>query len=327
MLEDTTRTGQDEQAERAEAPLGAHVSTKGGVEHAPDRALEIGASAIQVFTSAPQRWAVSHIPAASAEAFRAGVADSGIRTTVAHDSYLINLATDRSDLLARSITAFDGEMERASLLRLDFLVTHPGNATGGDREGALNQNARAVAGALESFPDGPTVLFETTAGAGSALGCRFDELAVLLDSIPAALSGRVGACLDTAHVFAAGYDLRSDPVSVLDEFDRVVGLDRLRLFHLNDSVGALASRKDRHANIGEGQIGAAAFGVLLRDSRVLHVPGILETPKGDDPIAADRRNLEVLRALVGERPIGGTVSCRFDTTVASSHHSLEPGDE
>lgn len=304
MLEDTTRTGQDGQAGRGGAPLGAHVSTKGGVERVPDRACEIGASAIQIFTSAPQRWSGSPISAASAGAFRAGVAESGIRTTVAHDSYLINLATDRSDLLARSISAFHGELERASLLRLDYLVTHPGNATGGDRGGALLQNAQAVTGALESFPDGPTVLFETTAGAGTALGCRFEELATLLDSIPAELSSRVGVCLDTAHVYAAGYDLRSDPVSVLDEFDRVIGLDRLHLFHLNDSVGELASRKDRHANIGEGRIGEAAFGVLLRDPRVVHVPGVLETPKGDDPIAADRRNLEVLRAVIGERPVG-----------------------
>ncbi len=291
---------------RSETGVGrsAHiVSTQDGVEHVPGRAREIGANAIQIFTSAPQRWSASLISDASAEAFRAGIAESGIRTTVAHDSYLINLATDRSDLLARSITAFDGEMERASLLRLDFLVTHPGNATGGDRAAALTRNAQAVGDALRSFPDGPTVLFETTAGAGTALGCRFEELAELLDSIPADLSSRVGVCLDTAHVFAAGYDLETDPVSILDAFERVIGLDRLRLFHLNDSVAALGSRKDRHANIGEGQIGAAAFGALLNDARVVGVPGILETPKGDDPIASDRRNLDVLRMLIGEPPV------------------------
>jgi deoxyribonuclease-4 len=225
------------------------------------------------------------------------VIEAGIRTSVAHDSYLINLATDRDDLLARSITAFGAELERASLLGLDYLVTHPGNATGGNRAEASMQNARAVAAALESFPRCPTVLFETTAGAGTALGCRFDELALMLEEFPAELSDRVGVCLDTAHVFAAGYDLASDPIAVLDAFDRDIGLDRLCLFHLNDSAGALGSRRDLHANIGEGNIGAEAFGCLLRDSRVAHVPGILETPKGDDPAAADRMNLERLRTL------------------------------
>ena len=298
MLEDPSRARQGERAGAGGAPLGAHVSTKGGVEHVPARAREIGADAIQIFTSAPQRWSASSISSGSAAAFRVGVTEAGIRTTVVHDSYLINLATDRGDLLARSISAFDQEMERASFLGLDYLVTHPGNATGGDRSEASNQNARAVAAALASFPDGPTVLFETTAGAGTALGFRFDELASMLDSIPSGLSDRVGVCLDTAHVFAAGYDLESDPVSVLDTFDREIGLDRLRLFHLNDSGGAFGSRRDRHANIGEGHIGAEAFGSLLKDSRVVHVPGILETPKGDDPVASDRRNLELLRTLV-----------------------------
>ena len=304
MLEDPPRRGQGEPLGTGGAPLGSHVSTRGGVEHAPARAREIGADAIQIFTSAPQRWSASIISNESAGAFRAGVTEAGIRTTVAHASYLINLATERDDLLARSIAAFDQEMERASLLGLDFLVTHPGNATGGNRAEASSQNSGAVAAALASFPDGPMVLFETTAGAGTALGFRFDELAVLLDSIPPELSDRVGVCLDTAHVFAAGYDLEADPISVLDTFDNEIGLDRLRLIHLNDSVGALGSRRDRHANIGEGHIGAEAFGALLSDSRVAHVPGVLETPKGDDPVASDRRNLELLRTLIA-RPADG----------------------
>ena len=297
MLEERTRPGQGDQVEVSHAPLGSHVSTQGGVENVPVRAGEIGADAVQIFTSAPQRWSASRISEASAAAFRDGVIESGIRTTVAHDSYLINLATDRDDLLARSISAFNSELERASLLGLDYLVTHPGNATGGNRTEASNQNARAVAAALAMFPDGPTVLFETTAGAGTALGYRFDELASMLVLIPAALTDRIGVCLDTAHGFAAGYDLESDPISVLDEFDREIGLERLCLFHLNDSVGTLGSRRDRHANIGEGNIGAEAFGSLLRDSRVARVPGILETPKGEDPAASDRRNLDLLRTL------------------------------
>ena len=304
MLEDPSRTRQGERVGTRKAPLGSHVSTKGGVEHAPGRAREVGADAMQIFTSAPQRWAAARISSESTKSFRSGVVEAGIRTTVAHDSYLINLATDREDLLERSISAFRGELERASALGLDFLVTHPGNATGGNRSAALTQNARAVAASLGSFPEGPTVLFETTAGSGTALGFQFDELALMLESIPPNLLNRIGVCLDTAHVFAAGYDLKTDPISVLDAFDRDIGLDRLRLIHLNDSVGALGSRRDRHANIGEGLIGAEAFGALLRDSRLSRVPGVLETPKGDDPIASDRRNLEQLRTLISGHPDG-----------------------
>jgi deoxyribonuclease-4 len=297
MLEESTRTGQDDGSGEEGAPLGAHVSARGGVERAPARAVASGANAIQIFTSAPQRWSAAAISDEAAAAFRHGVVETEIRTTVAHDSYLINLATDRDELLARSISAFHAELERSTLLGLDLLVTHPGNATGGDRAEALDRNARAVAEALASFPDGPTVLFETTAGSGTALGYRFEELVALLECIPAEYSDRVGICLDTAHVFAAGYDVCSDPISVLDEFDRVIGLEHLLLFHLNDSAGALGSRRDRHADIGDGNIGAESFGQLLRDPRVKHVPGILETPKGDDPAASDRRNLTRLRTL------------------------------
>lgn len=297
------KQGQDERSAPATAPLGSHVSSSGGLGRAPLRAREAGGDALQVFTSAPQRWAASPLSDETASAFRAAVASERIRTTVVHDSYLINLATDREDLLARSAAAFEAELDRAARLGLDYLVTHPGNATGGDRPVALRQNARAVAEAIQRSAGETVVLFETTAGTGTALGWRFGELAELLDAVPAALSERVGVCLDTAHVFAAGYDLRADPSAVLSEFDREIGLERLRLFHLNDSVGELGSRRDRHAHIGEGEIGTAAFGALLTDVRVSGVPGILETPKDDDPIQSDRKNLEKLREAA--RAAGG----------------------
>ena len=290
--------GQDERRETGSPTLGSHVSTTGGVAFAPGRARESGGDALQIFTSPPQRWADSTIDERAASSFRTETAEQRIRVTVAHDSYLINLATHKPELLNRSKAAFHGELERACLLGLDYLVTHPGNATGGDRSGALRQNARAVAEALEAAPGSTTVLFETTAGSGTALGWQFSELAALLEAIPAGVANRVGVCLDTAHVFAAGYDLRSDPAAVLDQFDREIGLDRLLLFHLNDSVGELASRRDRHAEIGEGEIGIEAFGALLSDPRVRRIPGILETPKGDDPIESDRRNLDRLRAAI-----------------------------
>lgn len=287
--------GQGEDATRDSAPLGSHVSTSGGVERAPIRARESGGDALQIFTSPPQRWAAAAIGEDEASKFRSSASAEGIRVTVAHDSYLINLATERADLLTRSVAAFQAELRRACLLDLDYLVTHPGNATGGDRRAALHQNARAVGEAIERTEGNTVVLFETTAGTGTALGWRFDELAALLEAVPSEQSSRVGVCLDTAHVFAAGYNLRADPAAVLDEFDRFIGLERLLLFHLNDSVGELASRRDRHANIGEGRIGLRAFGALLSDARVAGVPGVLETPKGDDPLESDRRNLAILR--------------------------------
>jgi deoxyribonuclease-4 len=303
MLEDAMKQGQDDRHHVGRAPLGSHVSTAGGLGRAPARARESGGDALQIFTSTPQRWAAATIEDAVASDFRAEKEAQGIRTTAAHDSYLINLATHKPELLTRSRAAFQAELERACLLELDYLVTHPGNATGGDRSEALRQNAYAVAEAIEAVPGRTTVLFETTAGTGSALGWQFSELAALLDAVPPGPADRIGVCLDTAHVFAAGYDLRDEPVSVLDRFDREIGLERLRLFHLNDSVGELASRRDRHAGIGEGEIGAEAFGTLLSDPRVRRIPGILETPKGDDPIESDRRNLERLREAI--RDAGG----------------------
>jgi deoxyribonuclease-4 len=291
--------GQDEHRAKTRGPLGSHVSTAGGLGLAPHRAREAGGDALQLFTSPPQRWAASPLDDENASEFKAAVADQGLRVTVAHDSYLINLATERGDLLARSRAAFEDEMHRAAKLGLDYLVTHPGNATGGDRPAAILQNAREIGSATERTSGGPIVLFETTAGTGPALGWRFEELAALLDAVPSRCAERVGVCLDTAHIFAAGYDLRSDPTAVLSEFDRLIGLDRLLLYHLNDSVGDLGSRKDRHANIGEGKIGSEAFGALLSDPRTTHVPGILETPKGSDAAASDRRNLETLRKAIG----------------------------
>ena len=298
MLEEAMNQRQDGRRDMDRAPLGSHVSTTGGLSLAPGRARESGGDALQIFTSSPQRWAGSEIDDGAASEFRAAIAEHGIRTTVAHDSYLINLATHKSELLSRSRAAFRAELERSCLLGLDYLVTHPGNATGGDRVEALRQNARAVAEAIEAVPGTTTVLFETTAGSGTALGWRFPELAVLLDAVPAGVADRIGVCFDTAHVYAAGYDLRNDPTEILDRFEREIGLDRLRLFHLNDSVGELASRRDRHAEIDEGEIGIAAFAELLTDPRVSGIPGILETPKGDDPIASDRRNLDRLRTAI-----------------------------
>lgn len=271
----------------------------GGLRRAPERGRELGVRALQIFTKSPRRWAERRVDPQEADAFRRAVEASGILFTAAHDSYLINLASPDRALRRRSTAAFRAELERCGALGLDALVTHPGNATDGDREAALRRNAEALAAAVEPAAGDTAVLLETTAGSGTALGGRFEELARLLDLLPEPLRERTGVCLDTAHVFAAGYDLRGDPEAVLERFDRLIGLERLRLIHVNDSRAALGSRVDRHAHIGAGRIGEAAFATLMREPRLRGVPRVLETPKGDDPVASDRRNLELLRRLAG----------------------------
>lgn len=278
-------------------PMGAHVSVAGGLSRAVERGEAIEATALQVFTKQPQRWAEPDLGDDDVAEFRRAVRGSELRVTAAHDSYLINLATEKPDLLEKSRAAFRAELERCMRLGIDFLVTHPGNATGGDREAALRQNARVVAEVLGEVPGRTRVLLETTAGSGTALGWRFEELAELLDGIPAELRPRTGVCLDTAHVFAAGYDLRDDFDGVVEAFDRSVGLEHLHLLHLNDSRAPLGSRVDRHHHIGRGELGEEGFRPVMGDPRLRDVPRVLETPKDDDAAASDRRNLETLRRL------------------------------
>lgn len=277
--------------------LGAHVSTAGGVENAPARAAEIDAVVLQLFTKQPSRWAEPNLGPERIAAFREARKTYGIRVAVSHDSYLINLAAPDATLFERSYAAFRAELERCEALGLEYLVTHPGNATDGDEERGIRQNAQAIGRALMEVPGSTVVLLETTAGSGHVLGATFEQIARLLEEVPAAVRDRVAVCVDTCHLWAAGYDIRSDYYGVFGELDRVVGLDRVRLFHLNDSVGGFGSRRDRHADIGEGTLGDEPFRLLLNDARFREVPKVLETPKGDDHAAADRRNLGRLRGL------------------------------
>jgi deoxyribonuclease IV len=282
-------------AARAADELGAHVSSAGGVRLAPARAAELDAVVLQLFTKQPSRWAEPPLPADEQAGFRVATGQHGIHTAAAHDSYLINLASPDPVLRARSIASFRAELQRCLALGVQFVVTHPGNATDGDFDGGIARNAEAVQQMLEEVP-AVAVLFETTAGAGRVLGSSFEQLAGLMARIPSPLQPRIGVCLDTCHVWAAGYDLRTEYADVMARFDAVIGTDRIRLFHLNDSLGALGSRRDRHAHIGQGALGDEAFRSLLLDSRFTAVPKLLETPKDGDAIAADRMNLQRLRS-------------------------------
>ena len=275
--------------------LGAHVSTQGGVVEAPARGTAIGATAIQVFTKTPNQWREPVVRDADVAAFRAALAGSGIRAVVSHDSYLINLASPDAALQERSVAAFTGELVRCRALAIPWVVSHPGNYID-DRSAGLARNARGYADCLAAVPGEVGVLIEGTAGAGTGLGSRFEELRALRDALPTEARARVGFCLDTAHLHAAGYEVATAVEGVWEQFDREVGLDHLKCLHLNDSKGARGSHLDRHEWIGEGRIGPEAFRRIMRDPRLAAVIKIIETPKGDDPIRHDRRMLRRLRA-------------------------------
>lgn len=276
--------------------LGAHVSAAGGVQNAPARAAALSSAVLQLFTKMPGRWAEPLLTPHDVAAFRSEMLQHGIVTAAAHDSYLINLASPDPILHRRSLAAFRTELRRCADLGIRYVVSHPGNATDGDAASGLARNADAAATVLEEV-EGVELLFETTAGAGSVLGATFEQLQQLIARFPRELQPRVGICIDTCHVWAAGYDLRSRYDDVIARFDDSLGIDRVRLFHLNDSVAARGSRRDRHAHIGEGALGAEPFRRLLRDDRFTAVPKLLETPKDDDARAADLRNLHLLRGL------------------------------
>jgi len=283
--------------------LGAHMSIAGGHEQALLKAAALEMTACQIFTKNASQWNAKPLTAEGIERFREQRAATGIEHLVAHDSYLINLASPDEALGEKSRLAFLDELDRCEALGVPFLVTHPGGHMGTGVEAGSGRVAEAVNRILGERPDGTTtILLETTAGQGTHLGRTFEELAAIIGLVED--QGRVGVCFDTCHVFAAGYDLRDEDGygSTMRAFSEIVGFPRLRAFHLNDSKKGLGSRVDRHAPIGEGELGTAAFGFILNDARFDGLPGLMETPKGDDD-AEDRRNLAKLRGLVRDEVV------------------------
>jgi deoxyribonuclease-4 len=274
--------------------LGAHTSIAGGTHEAPPRAKAIGATAMQMFTKQANRWAERDCDEGEQSTFKTAVTDASLIALNAHDSYLINLASPDPTLRARSIESFVCELRRCEALGLGALVSHPGNYMD-DRADGLARNADAITEALTRVPGRVRLLLETTAGSGTALGATFEELAAIIARVPKRLRRRVGVCIDTAHVFAAGYDLATRYDEVMTRFGDTVGFDRLGAMHLNDSKVPLGSRKDRHELIGEGAIGEMAFRRIMTDERLAAVPKLIETPKLDDAATTDRRMLERLR--------------------------------
>jgi deoxyribonuclease-4 len=273
--------------------LGAHVSSAGGVPEAPPRGAAIGATAIQLFTKMANRWAERECVDEECASFRERLAATGIAATMAHDSYLINLASPDPVLRARSLASFVAELRRCHALGLDFLVSHPGNYMD-EREAGIARNADAISEALAAAPGATVLCLETTAGSGTSLGATFEELSAIIERIDPAQRARVGICVDSCHVYSAGYDLVNDYEGVIARLDDIMGLDRLRVMHLNDSKTPFASRRDRHELIAEGSLGEAPFRRIMTDERLARVPKVIETPKLDDATVTDSRMLERL---------------------------------
>jgi deoxyribonuclease-4 len=280
--------------------LGAHESTAGGVENALLHGQEVGCDTVQIFAKAPGRWSSKALAEENVVAFKQAVEDTGIWPVFAHALYLINLASPEDELWQKSLDALVDDLERCERLGLPGLVLHPGSHKGSGEKAGI---ARIAAGLDELHARLPgysaQVWLETTAGQGDHLGYTFAHLRAILDAVLE--PERLGVCFDTAHAFAAGYELRTRQGfdATWAEFERELGLDRLKAVHLNDSKKGLGSRVDRHEHIGQGELGLEPFRFLLNDPRFQGIPMALETDKGPD-LAEDKENLAVLRSLIGQ---------------------------
>lgn len=277
--------------------LGAHMSISGGYHRAIDRALACSMDACQIFTKNQRQWKSAPLTALQIDPFRERYAQSGLKKLVAHDSYLINVASPDDTLWEKSRLALMDELDRCDLLGAPGLVSHPGAHTGSGVEAGIGRVAEAINRIHDERPDGKALLLlETTAGQGTALGGKFEEIAAIIDGVEN--KQRVGVCFDTCHVFAAGYDLRDRDryEATMREFDTVIGLGNITTFHLNDSQKGLGMHVDRHAHIGEGELGLEPFRFILTDPRFDGLTGILETPTGEDD-SDNLRNMATLRSL------------------------------
>jgi deoxyribonuclease-4 len=283
--------------------FGAHLSVAGGLHLALLEARRIVADCVQIFVKNQRQWAARPLEPAQMDAFRAAAAETRISPAVAHASYLLNLATPDEAIRERSKAALIDELMRCHALGIDALVFHPGAAMGDSESAAIARVADALNHVFEAAGDGPTrVLVECTAGQGTTIGHRFDHLGGILAACRH--PQRLGVCLDTCHLFASGHDFRTAEgyAAMMQSLHSEVGLDRVHCIHTNDSKGGLGSRVDRHAHIGEGQIGLAGFAHMLTDDRLARVPFILETEHGEDENGRDLNevNLERLRSLVAD---------------------------
>lgn len=276
--------------------LGAHMPTGKGLDDAIREGKAIGCTAVQVFTSSPRQWKASVVTDEKAAAFKRALQETGITATISHDSYLINLSDSDDEKREKSIAGLTGEMERAGKYGIPLVVSHIGACRGQDLAVAQARACDGILRVLDQTPETVTLLMETTAGQGSSLNSSFDEIATILEVCKS--PARLAVCLDTCHIFVAGYDIRTIDTfySTFERFEKIVGFDKLRAVHCNDSKKAFGSRVDRHENLGEGFIGPIAFQTLVTDSRFDNIPIVVETPTEDDGHA---KNVAKLRAWAG----------------------------
>ena len=279
--------------------LGAHVSTSGGVDKAPANGINIGCEAIQIFTKNQRQWKSKPLLKSKIENYQNEFSKSKIRMAVSHDSYLINLGSPKEDKLMQSREAFWDEIERCQQLEIPYLIFHPGSHVGSGEKAGLRMIAESLNEALSKEKGYKTqLLLETTAGQGTNLGYTFEQLAEIISWIKE--KDRVGICVDSCHIFAAGYEIRTRKKyqSTMKHLDEVIGLKKVKAFHLNDSKTELGSRVDRHEHIGKGHLGLEAFRMVVNDERFLGLPIVLETPGDEEDY---RRNLQTLKKLKGLR--------------------------
>jgi deoxyribonuclease-4 len=275
--------------------LGAHMPTKGGLHTAVINGHDIGCSCVQIFTSSPQQWGSKPITDEIAEAMAEAKRATKIDSLVSHDSYLVNLAASDPAVRKRSISTLIGEMHRCSRLGIGVVVSHMGSHLGDGEDVGLRRLAEGARDVLNEAPDDVVFAMETTAGQGTNLGYKFEHVAFVIEHCKAHAS--LACCMDTCHIFAAGYDLRTAETyeNTMRQFDKTIGFDKLRCIHLNDSQKEFGSRKDRHAHIGEGCIGETAFRLIVNDKRFSNIPMIIETP---DAETMHKVNLDRLKSFI-----------------------------
>lgn len=276
--------------------LGAHISISGGLDKAPERARKLTCDCMQIFSKNQMQWKAKPVDLGEAERFKVASKEHRIAETVVHDSYLINLGSPDKALLKQSREAFLDEMIRAKHLGVRYLVFHPGAHMGAGEQAGLKRIAESMDWARREFGSGDVQLvLEITAGQGTVLGYSFEQLAKIIDMLDDSES--VGVCFDTCHAYAAGYDVKTPHGygETFDRFDDILGLERLKVVHVNDSKAKQGSRLDRHEQIGKGYIGLDGFRNLVNDRRLEGIPMILETPQGDKQY---KRELKLLRGLI-----------------------------
>lgn len=283
--------------------IGFHASIAGGVHNAIDEAMAKKAEAIQIFTANQRMWKVKDIPGEDIKLFFEKRKKSGLKAIVSHDSYLINLASGDKQILEKSKKAFKDEIKRSIALELDAVIFHPGSFSGTTYETGIRNIIDSLNFLMQDLnADCPCLLLETTAGSGNTIGGKFEELAEIIKGIRR--KDKIGVCFDTAHTFETGYDIKNNYDKVFNEFDRIIGLEKLKAMHINDSKTEYASRADRHEHIGKGEIGKNTFKKLMKDKRFAKIPMILETPKHGN---WDVKNMNLLKKMRGARMIVNNV--------------------